>query len=163
MDFAFDHTTDGRVYTVPTVTDEFTKTALAIDVECSITGDHPVRIMDRFTSAHGHTVFIRMDNGPEMTCQAIADWCRLASTGSVFIETGAPWQNAYVESSNGKLRDKLVAIEVFHTQLEAKVMAEHYRRHYNTYRPHSSLSYRTPNEFTLDWNNNFRLTKTLAH
>ena len=50
-------------------------------------------------------VFIRMDNGPEMTCNAIADWCRFSTTGSVFIEPGAPWQNAFVESFNGKLRD----------------------------------------------------------
>jgi len=105
-----------------------------------------------------------MDNGPEMTCHAIADWCRFSPTGSVFIEPGSPWQNAFVESFNGKLRDELLAVEMFHTLLEAKVMAEDYRRHYNAYRPHSSLGYRTPNEFTLDWNNNNpRLAKTLVH
>ena len=164
LDFAFDQTADGRVLKVLTVTDEFTKTALAIEVERSITGDHLVRILDRLTSVHGHPVFIRMDNGPEMTCNAIADWCRFASTGSVFIEPGSPWQNAFVESFNGKLRDELLAIELFHSLLEAKVMAEDYRQHYHTYRPHSSLGYRTPNEFTLDWNNNNPgLTKTLVH
>jgi putative transposase len=82
----------------------------------------------------------------------------------VFIEPGSPWQNAFVESFNGKLRDELLAIELFHTLLEAKVMAEDYRQHYNNYRPHSSLGYRTPNEFTLDWNNNNPgLAKTLVH
>lgn len=163
LDFAFDQTADARVLKVLTITDEFTKTALAIEVERSITGDDLVRVLDRLVGVHGHPVFIRMDNGPEMTCNAIADWCRFSSTGSVFIEPGSPWQNAFVESFNGKLRDELLAIEVFHTLLEAKVMAEDYRQHYNTYRPHSSLGYRTPSEFTLDWSTNPGLTKTLVH
>lgn len=163
LDFAFDQTADGRVLKVFTVTAEYTKTALAIEVERSITGDHLVRVLDRLTAVHGHPVFIRMDNGPEMTCHAIAEWCRFRSTGSAFIEPGAPWQNAFVESFNGKLCDELLAIEEFHTLLEAKVMAEDYRQHFNTYRPHSSLGYRTPNEFTLNWNTNPGLAKILAH
>ena len=164
LDFAFDQTADARVLKVLTITDEFTKKALAIEVERSITGDDLVRNLDRLVCTHGYPQFIRMDNGPEMTCNAIADWCRFSPTGSVFIEPGSPWQNAYVESFNGKLRDELLAIEVFHTLLEAKVMAEDYRQHYNTYRPHSSLGYRTPNEFTLDWtDNNPGLAKTLVH
>ena len=163
-DFAFDQTADTRVLKVRTITDEFTKKALAIEVERSITGDDLVRVLDRLVAVHGHPRFIRIDNGPEMTCNAVADSCRFSTTGSVFIEPGSPWQNAFVESFNGKLRDELLAIEVFHTLLEAKVMAEDYRQHYNTYRPHSSLGYRTPNEFTLDWNNNNPgLTKTLVH
>jgi len=104
-----------------------------------------------------------MDNGPEMTCNAIAEWSRFSSTGSVFIEPGSPWQNAFVESFNGKLRDELLAIEMFHSLLEAKVLAEDYRQHYNSYRPHSSLGYRTPNKFTLDWNINPRLAESPAH
>ena len=68
-----------------------------------------------------------------------------------------------MEPFNGKLRDELLPIELFHSLLEAKAMAEDYQRHNNTYRPHSSLGYRTPNEFTLDWNNNTGLTKTLVH
>jgi len=69
-----------------------------------------------------------------------------------------------VESAGGKLRDELLAIEMFHSLLEAKVMAEDYRQHYSSYRTHSSLVYRTPNEFTLDWNNNNPgLAMTLEH
>jgi transposase InsO family protein len=139
LDFAFDQTADGRVLKVLTVTDEFTKIALAIEVERSITGDDLVRVLDRLVAVHGCPQFIRIDNGPEMTCNAIADWCRFSPTGSVFIEPGSPWQNAFVESFNGELRDERLAIERFHALLEAKVMAEDYRRHYNTYRPHSSL------------------------
>jgi Transposase and inactivated derivatives, IS30 family len=72
-----------------------------------------VSILDRLVAVHGHPVLIRMDNGPEMTCHAIADWCRFSPTGSVFIEPGSPRQNAFVESFNGKLRDELLAVEMF--------------------------------------------------
>jgi len=115
LDFAFDQTADARVLIILIVTDEFTKTALAIKVERSITGDHLVRILDRLVAVHGHPRFIRMDNGPQMTCNAISDWCRFSSTGSVFIEPGSPSQDAFVESFNSKLRDELLAIEVFHS------------------------------------------------
>jgi putative transposase len=163
-DFAFDQTADGRVLKVLTITDEFTKTALAIEVERSITGDHLVRSLERLAAVHGHPMFIRMDKGPEMTCHAITDWCRFNPMGSVFLEPGSPWPNAFVESFNGKLHDELLAIDLLHSLLETKVTAEDYRQNYNNYRPHSSLGYRTPNEFTLAWNNhNPGLAKTLVH
>jgi transposase InsO family protein len=105
-----------------------------------------------------------MDNGTEMTANALRDWCRFTGISTVFIEPGSPWQNAYVESFNGKIRDELLAIEEFTTLLEAKIMAEDFRQDYNSYRPHSTLKYQTPDEFTLEWhNNNPGLTKILAH
>ena len=63
---------------------------------------------------------------------------------TLFIEPGSPWENGYIESFNGKLRDELVNREVFDTLLEAKVLVERWRRTYNTVRPHSSLGYRAP-------------------
>ena len=137
-----------------TVTDEFTKAAIAIEIERSITGDHLVRILDRLAEVYGHQAFIRMGNGPEWTCNAILDWCRFSATRSVFIELGSPWQNAYVESFNDKPCDELLAIKAFHSQLEAKVMAEDYRTHYNTYGPHSPAATgrpRQPLETTGHW------------
>jgi len=96
--------------------------------------------------------------------QAIADWCRCSPTGIAFIDPGFPWQSPFIESFNGKLRDELLNVEQFTTLLDAKTMAEDYRQQYNQQRPHSSLGYRTPNEFTLDWHdNNPGLAKTLAH
>lgn len=164
LDFAYDQTSEGRTLKYLNITDEFTKHALAIEVERSMTGDDMVLILERLTAVHGFPKFVRMDNGTEMTSNAIAGWCRFSPSGIVFIDPGSPWQNAFVESFNGKLRDELLAVEQFHTLLEAKIMAEDYRQHYNQYRPHSSLGYRTPHEFTLDWNtNNPGLSKTLAH
>ena len=98
-----------------------------------------------------------------MTANALRDWCRFTGIKTVFIEPGSPWQNAYVESFNGKIRDELLAIEEFTTLLEARIMAEDFRQDYNSYRPHSTLKYQTPDEFTLEWHNNPGLTKILAH
>jgi putative transposase len=83
---------------------------------------------------------------------------------AVFIEEGSPRQNAYVESFNAQIRDELLAIEEFTTLLEAKIMAEDFRHQYNSHRPHSTLKYQTPDEFTLEWhNNNPGVRKILAH
>ncbi len=164
LDFQFDQTTDARVLKLLNITDEFTKTALAIEVERSISSDDMVRVLERLVSIHGAPMFLRMDNGTEMTANALRDWCRFTGTAAVFIEPGSPWQNAYVESFNGKIRDELLAIEEFTTLLEAKIMTQDFRQHYNSQRPHSTLKYKTPDEFTLDQqNNNPGLTKILAH
>ena len=105
-----------------------------------------------------------MDNGTEMTCNSVADWCRFSPTGIIFIDPRSPWQNPFIESFNGKLRDELLAVEQFHTLLEAKIMAKEYRQDYNQHRPHSSLGYLTPDEFMLNWQtNNPGLSRTLAH
>ncbi len=91
------------------------------------------------------------------------DWCQYSPANIHYIDPGSPWQNAYVESFNGKLRDELLAVEIFTTLLEAKIMAEDYRQSYNKHRLHSSLNYMTPDEFTLNWHhNNPGLTKTMA-
>ena len=63
---------------------------------------------------------------------------------TLYIEPGSPWENGYVESFNGKLRDELLNGELFDTLLEAQVLVERWRRHYNAVRPHSSLGYRPP-------------------
>ncbi len=164
LDFQFDQTTDAHILKLLNITDEFTKTALAIEVERSITSDDMVRVLERLVTVHGTPTFIRMDNGTEMTANALRDWCRFTGTRAVFIEPGSPWQNAYVESFNGKIRDELLAIKEFTTLLEARIMAEDFRPRYNQHRPHSTLNYKIPDEFTLGWhNNNPELRKILAH
>jgi transposase InsO family protein len=76
-------------------------------------------------------MLIVMDNAAEMTASALRDWCRFTGTRAVFMKEGSPWQNVYVESFNGKIRDELLAIEEFTTLLEAKIMAEDFRQRYN--------------------------------
>ena len=82
--------------------------------------------------------------GPEFIAAAVKGWISGVGAKTAYIEPGSPWENGYVESFNGKLRDELLNMEVFNTLLEAKVLIEQWRVHYNTVRPHSSLGYRPP-------------------
>ena len=72
------------------------------------------------------------------------DWLRRVGVKTLFIEPGSPWENGYIESFNGKLRDELLNGEIFDTVTEARVITERWRKHYNTRRPHSSLGYKPP-------------------
>ncbi len=94
--------------------------------------------------ARGTPGYIRSDNGPEFIARAVKGWISGVGAKTAFIEPGSSWENGYVESFNGKLRDELLNAEMFNTLAEAKVLIEQWRVHYNTLRPHSSLGYRPP-------------------
>ncbi len=152
LDFQFDTTTDGRVLKLLHVVDEHTREALAVQVERRIDADHTVRVLDRIVRARGRSPeLVRMDNGPELTANAIRDWCRFAGTGSSYIEPGSPWQNPFVESFGGKVRDEVLAVEAFDSLLEAKTVVEDWRNTYNHKRPHSSLKWKTPAAYAAGW------------
>ena len=155
IDFCFDQTTNFKTLKLLNITDEFTKEALTIEVHRSITADDTVVVLEGLVAAKGAAPdFIRMDNGPELTANALRDWCRFSRSGSVYIEPGSPWENPFIESFNGKLRDELLNVEAFETLLEAQVLAEDFRIEYNTYRPHSTLGGLTPFEFAEQWRQN---------
>ena len=104
-------------------------------------------VLDRLAELfvdRGVPEYIRSDNGSEFTAQAVRDWLKAVGVRTLYIEPGSPWENGYVESFNGKLRDELLNVEVFDTLWEAKVLAERWRREYNQRRPHSALAYRPP-------------------
>ena len=87
---------------------------------------------------------IRSDNAPEFTARAVRKWLNRLGVKTLFIEPGSPWENGYIESFNGKMRDELLNREIFTTLEEAKVLIEQWRREYNHVRPHSALGYRPP-------------------
>ena len=87
---------------------------------------------------------IRSDNGPEFTAKTIRKWLNSLRVKTLFIEPGSPWENGYIESFNGKLRDELLNREIFTTLTEAKILIEQWRQEYNQVRPHSALSYHPP-------------------
>jgi len=163
IDFLFDQTADLRTLKILAVTDEFTKEALAIEVDRSIDADHTIRVLDRIVARTGRRPeLLRMDNGPELTARALRDWCRFSRAGTTYIEPGSPWENPFIESFNGKLRDELLDAEIFETLLEAQVLAEDFRIDYNTCRPHSSLGYVAPARFVEQWHvNEAGLSKTV--
>lgn len=143
-DFVMDRTAEGRSFRMLTLIDEHTRECLAIDVARSLKhGDVLERLSDLFIR-RGVPKYLRSDNGSEFTAIAVREWLEKVGVQTLFIEPGSPWENGYIESFNGKLRDELLAREQFDTLLEAKVLIERWRRHYNTVRPHSSLGYRAP-------------------
>jgi putative transposase len=152
FDFQFDVTDDGRAVKLLYVVDEFTREALAMEAERRIDGDRVVDVLDRIVRERGaHPEFVRCDNGPEMTSNALRDWCRFSRTGAVFIEPGSPWENPFVESFNSRVRDELLSVEVFSCLAEAKVMIEDFRQDYNRCRPHRAHGMMTPAAFRTGW------------
>ena len=134
------------------VVDEHTREALAMVAARSITADATVDTLDQVVLERGTAPeYIRCDNGPELTANALRDWCRRSGTGTSYIEPGAPWENPFVESFNGRLRDELLAVEQFDTLLEAQVLIEDWRIEYNTKRPHSSLGWLAPATYAERW------------
>ena len=77
------------------------------------------------------------------------DWITLVGARTAYIEPGSPWENGYCESFNSKLRDELLNGEVFYSHMEARIVIESWRRHYNEIRPHSALGYRPPTPAVL--------------
>jgi putative transposase len=147
LDFEFDETSDLRMLKLLNIVDEHTREALAMDVDRSITADKVVDCLERLIAERGAPEFIRMDNGPEMIAWVLRDWCQLRGLGIIYIEPGSPWQNPWVESFNGRVRDELLNITEFGSLAEARVLIEDWRNEYNTWRPHSSLGGLTPVEY----------------
>jgi transposase InsO family protein len=152
LDYQFDVTATGRVIKILHVVDEFTRESLADLVEHSIDADATVACLDKIIGQRGrHPTFIRCDNGPELTANALRDWCRFTGCGTSYIEPGSPWENPWVESYGSRIRDELLAIEQFDTLFEAQVLVADWRIEYNTYRPHSALGMLTPTELADHW------------
>jgi putative transposase len=152
IDYQFDQTADGRLLKLLNVVDEFTREALAIECRRRIDADQTVAVLDRLVGERGTApAFIRCDNGPELTANALRDWCRFSRAGSAYIEPGSPWQNPYVESFGSRLRDELLAVELFSCLAEAQVVIEDWRQDYNHHRPHSALGMMTPNAFSVGY------------
>lgn len=143
-DFVMDATDDGRSFRMLNIIDEYTRECLAIQVARSLkAGDVEACLTELFCS-RGVPEHIRSDNGSEFTAKSIRKWLNELGVKTVYIEPGSPWENGYIESFNGKLRDELLNGEIFYTLQEAKILIEHWRKEYNQVRPHSALGYRPP-------------------
>ncbi len=143
-DFVASRTADGRAFKILTILDEYTRECLAILVERRLTSEDVIDQLFNLFVLRGIPEHIRSDNGPEFTAKAIRKWLARIGVKALFIEPGSPWENGYIESFNGKLRDELLNREIFTTLTEAKILIAGWRREYNQVRPHSSLGYRPP-------------------
>jgi len=143
-DFMIARTADGRAFRILNIIDEYTRECLAILVKRQITSQDVIDVLFELFIFRGIPEHIRSDNGPEFTAKAVRNWLERLGVKTLFIEPGSPWENGYIESFNGKLRDELLNREVFTTLMEAKILIEQWRMDYNHVRPHSSLGYRPP-------------------
>ncbi len=135
---------DGRPLRLLTVVDEYTRQCLAIRVGRHLRADEVLRCLTEMVVAHSVPAHLRADSGPEFTAHAVRTWLRRVGSQTLFIELGSPWENADLESFNGKLRDELLDRVIFYTLREAPVLIEHWRRTYNQIRLHLSLGNRPP-------------------
>jgi len=143
-DFVIARTADGRAFRILNIIDEYTRECLTMLVKRRITSQDVIDQLFELIIFRGIPEHVRSDNGPEFTAKAVRRWLNRIGVKTLFIEPGSPWENGYIESFNGKLRDELLNREIFTTLTEAKVLIEQWRREYNQVRPHSSLGYRPP-------------------
>jgi putative transposase len=146
-DFVMDLTEDGRRLKMMPVVDEYSRECLSIDVERSITAEDVISTLASLFRQRGEPAYIRSDNGPEFIAKAIKVWLETSGVKTLYIEPGSPWENAYSETFISRFSDELLRRELFADLLEAKVLVEDYRCHYNHQRPHSALGYLSPAEF----------------
>jgi len=137
-------TSDGRAFRILSILDEYTRECLAILVARRITSQDVIDQLFHLFIFKSIPEHIRSDNGPEFTAKAVRKWLARLGVKTLFIEPGSPWENGYIESFNGKMRDELLNLEIFTTLTEAKVLIEEWRKEYNHVRPHSALGYRPP-------------------
>jgi putative transposase len=151
LDFQYDQTSDGRMLRLLNIVDEFTREALVMQVERSITAEQTVAALQRLVSERGCPENVRCDNGPELTAHALKDWCTETTVTTSYIEPGAPWQNPFAESFNARVRDELLNMEEFSCLAEAQILTEDWRQDYNREHPHSALGMKSPSAFAAAW------------
>jgi len=163
-DFVATRTADGRAVRLLNIIDEYTRECLSIRVARHITSEGVFEELSNLFIVRGIPQHIRSDNGSEFAAKELRRWLSDVGVTTLFIEPGSPWENGYVESFNGRLRDELLNREIFTTLFEARALIEGWRREYNEIRPHSSLGYRPPApKATVPLYESLNTTLTVVH
>jgi putative transposase len=147
LDFVSDALATGRGIRVLTVVDAFTRETLSLEVDVSLSSRRVTRALEEVVERRGNPEAIRCDNGPELTSRHFLSWCEERKIQLIHIQPGKPMQNGHVESFNGRLRDECLNANWFRNLFDARAKIAAWRDEDNGERPHSSLGYRTPNEF----------------
>ena len=150
LDFVHDAVESGRAIRVLSVVDAYTRECLALEVDTSFASRRVTRVLEQIAAERGMPAAIRCDNGPELTSRHFLAWCIERKIDLVHIQPGRPMQNGQVESFHGKLRDECLSVSWFGNLFEARRKIAAWRTEYNQERPHSSLGYRTPEEFARE-------------
>lgn len=146
-DLMFDQTSRGTTLKILTVLDEYTRECLAIRVDRRFSSAMVKKVLKELFQDKGIPVYLRSDNGSEFIARIIQEWLEESQVGPMFITPGSPWENPFIESFNGTVREECLNRELFLSVQEAKVVLEEYRSYYNTKRLHSSLGNKSP----LNW------------
>lgn len=149
-DFVADRTVCGGTLKWLTLVDEYTRECIALHVDRSVTGAEVRRVLGGVIGRRSAPTRIRSDNGSEFICEALCNWLPSKGTQPIPVAAGSPWQNGFIESFNSRFRDEFLEAEEFESVADAENKARWFRREYNTIRPHSSLRYKTPQEFSKE-------------
>jgi putative transposase len=148
-DFLFDRTSDGRSLKWLSLVDEYTRECLALEARRGMTAEDIRIILAEVAAGRGGPPCrLRSDNGPEFVAQVVRSWLEGTGSGPLYVAPGSPWQNGYAESFHSKVRDEFLDREEFESEPQARALGALWRGEYNTERPHSTLGYRTPAEFS---------------
>ena len=147
VDFLFDRTYDGRGVKIVAVLDEHTRQCVALRAARSLVSGDVRETLKKAMAEYEVPRRLRCDNGSELTARSLQGALAALQVRTLFIAPASPWENAYQESFNGKLRDELLNLEVCDTLREEQALLDGWRDHYNHRRPHSALGYVAPAVF----------------
>jgi putative transposase len=146
LDFVSDAFSDGRRFRILAVVDDYSRECLALVADTSLSGMRVTRVLDQLIATRGQPKTIVSDNGTELTSMAVLRWVQETGVEWHYIAPGKPMQNGFVESFNGKLRDECLNETLFSSLRHARIVLAEWKRDYNTVRPHSAHSGKTPSE-----------------
>lgn len=146
MDFVSDALANGDRFRVFNLVDDFSREALAMEVDKSLPALRVIRILDLVAEERGYPDVLVCDNGPEFISAALDQWAYQHGVKLHFIRPGKPVENCFVESFNGKFRDECLNEHWFVGLDEARQIIAAWMDDYNYLRDHSSLKM-TPKEF----------------
>ena len=139
LDFMHDSLANGRTIRTLNIIDEFNREGLWIEVDTSIPAARVVRVLDMLALWRGYPKQLRLDNGPELISQTLADWAAEHEVALAFIQPGKPAQNAFIERFNRTYREAILDAFLFHTVAEVQAITEDWLEEYNAIRPHEAL------------------------
>ena len=158
VDIIFDRLANGRQFKILNIVDEFTREALLMRVGARIDSMDVIESLKMLMESRGEPVHLRSDNGSEFIAGAVKKFIEKTDCSSVYIDPGSPWQNPYIESFHGKLRDECLNMNIFLNGNHVKSVVSDWMDEYNNFRPHSSLGYKTPREFAIRYESSLRAT-----
>jgi len=147
LDFMSDSLSSGRAFRTLNIIDDFNREVLWIEIDTSLPAERVIRTLDMIASWRGYPKQIRMDNGPELISQKMAQWADDHSVELAFIQPGKPSQNAYVERFNRTFREAVLDAYLFSSLHEVRDITEEWIEEYNAIRPHEALGNLSPYQY----------------